>query len=546
MASTVGGPRVSVDRHVVGIGGGGPDTAGPEPALAGFVEVYVPTQPYQPEGVAQPSGTDGHHPQPGPHAQYKSHIKSSHWITIVGSYCSRIEMTEIDVSDMCQMVKHTNKHKKRTSSSLDHHHHEAAPADGPGPNATHVDTQGPAHAQTHQQEGVPIGDGSTHIRPSSSSKASPKAPKRRAVVALDAEMGSEETTTPDRSLGGFTLEATHAAQPSSVMTRLGSTSKSKMQRHLQLLRRHQVVTDPVQPGVPISAARLLANNNHSEPTGGGLLRRLLFTSRQHNTQSNTEDVDVIREFDNDVAGALLSVGGTFLGLPQEELMASPGMRKLVARNIRWFQSTPDIVKLVGLLAAKKMNQWVTLQQQLRSPDALIAVTGVKRERNQEDELLAVVAQNTTKNKQDDGTIIVAVAADAEDDDGPPAKKPMVTKRLKVKPLSVSPTLLSSSSSVSSSPKDEEVEEAELTTKTEESMEEKEEIVHDNNFKKKKSQKKKIFGPPVPLLFPLSSSSSSSSLLTEQPQKENENNNNQEDIASSSNTIIAHRHHYHDL
>lgn len=69
----------------------------------------------------------------------------------------------------------------------------------------------------------------------------------------------------------------------------------------------------------------------------------------------TEDQDVLREFDHDMAEAIVSVGGRFVGLRTEDLMQSPGLRKLIARNMRWFQNTPDWLKMIVLLLAKRVN-----------------------------------------------------------------------------------------------------------------------------------------------------------------------------------------------
>lgn len=128
----------------------------------------------------------------------------------------------------------------------------------------------------------------------------------------------------------------------------GGVPKSRMQKHVQLLRRHGVVTDPIVPGQPITPPTTVA----SPPRN--LWTQLLWSPQR----AHAEDTDVVRELDQDVAQALVAVGGTMLGIPTHELLRSPGMRKLVARNIRWFQGTPDLVKMVGLMAAKKLNQWV--------------------------------------------------------------------------------------------------------------------------------------------------------------------------------------------
>ena len=176
------------------------------------------------------------------------------------------------------------------------------------------------------------------------------------MVHVDASMETEP-----RPMGSFTLASSAAAAASAPskqrqqqypggdpLSRMGGAPKSKMQKHLQLLRRHGITTQPIQPGVPIAAATSSNANTQQQPW-----RTLWSAARLSN-----EDHDVVRELDQDVAGALVAVGGTLMGLPTEELLRSPGMRKLVARNIQWFQGTHDLVKLLGLMAAKKLNQWV--------------------------------------------------------------------------------------------------------------------------------------------------------------------------------------------
>lgn len=162
---------------------------------------------------------------------------------------------------------------------------------------------------------------------------------------------------------------------------IGSVARTKMQKHIQLLKRNGIVTQPIQPGVPISMATTTTTPSSSSNGGGGVWRKLSFWAPPHRA-SVAEDLDVVRELDQDVAGALVAVGGTMMGIPAQDLLASPGMRKLVARNIRWFQGTHDLVKLVGLLAAKKLNQWVCNHYggTTTTEEALV---GFKREREEE-------------------------------------------------------------------------------------------------------------------------------------------------------------------
>lgn len=70
------------------------------------------------------------------------------------------------------------------------------------------------------------------------------------------------------------------------------------------------------------------------------------------------DIDIVHELDQDVARALVYAGGKVMGIRPEELYNSPGLQKLVARNMEWFKNTPDWIKLIGLCAAKKLNGYL--------------------------------------------------------------------------------------------------------------------------------------------------------------------------------------------
>jgi hypothetical protein len=77
-----------------------------------------------------------------------------------------------------------------------------------------------------------------------------------------------------------------------------------------------------------------------------------------------EDVDIIQEFDHEVSVAVTRIGCSLLGLnahPDQQLMESPGVRKLVARNLAWFHGSSDFFKLCGLILAKKINRVIENQ-----------------------------------------------------------------------------------------------------------------------------------------------------------------------------------------
>lgn len=69
-------------------------------------------------------------------------------------------------------------------------------------------------------------------------------------------------------------------------------------------------------------------------------------------QQNFRDDLVIQEFDREVSAAIAKIGGRLMGVQNTD---SPGVKDLVARNLTWFHDTSDPVKLLALLAAKKVN-----------------------------------------------------------------------------------------------------------------------------------------------------------------------------------------------
>lgn len=273
-------------------------------------------------------------------------------------------MTEVSASEISKMVKVSK--KRNSTTALD-----ASPSSTsyiPGSIANSIGSPGAAHAQTHQPENLPIRHGTTSVpRPKAHHGARPE----HSMAPMDPSMDP-----PDQAMGQFALAnssgaARHTTRPAAL---IGSVAKSKMQKHLQLLRRNGIMTNPIEPGVAITGPVMSSSQPMSAPW-----RSTLWSPQR----MSNEDQEVVRELDHDVAGALVAVGGTLMGIPAQELLNSPGMRKLVARNIRWFQGTHDVVKMVGLMAAKKLNQWVT-QKYGGEENLRQTMVGVKRERAEED------------------------------------------------------------------------------------------------------------------------------------------------------------------
>ena len=95
---------------------------------------------------------------------------------------------------------------------------------------------------------------------------------------------------------------------------------------------------------PSLVTSLMHNIGQWLPTGG----------TGNNTTSPTDCVH--EEFDADVVDALMYVVGRWMGLEDEQLRDSPGLRTLVTRNMQWFHNSPDWMKLTGLLLAKKLHR----------------------------------------------------------------------------------------------------------------------------------------------------------------------------------------------
>lgn len=194
---------------------------------------------------------------------------------------------------------------------------------------------------------------------------------------------------------GVTFGPTTAFQQQSVVApiptvtgTIQSASKTRLQNHQRQLRKLQkhgsreirIPELADQTRTPTSNSSLLSSLPSWRKSTLERLSRMFQTSPRipladihlsSLTSTDEPDADVLMEFDNDVAEALLSLGGQYLNIPPEELMQSTGLRKLVARNIRWFQKTPDCVKLMGLMLAKKFNGAMYRTDSLKRPYALL-------------------------------------------------------------------------------------------------------------------------------------------------------------------------------
>ena len=145
--------------------------------------------------------------------------------------------------------------------------------------------------------------------------------------------------------------------------RLRSLS-TKMQR--ANLKRRLAASQATDAPSPVALMGAHSDPNHASLLGGVVsgLRQWAVdrwttvpsaTSSENNGASGEHDRNVHIEFDTDVVDALVYTVGRWMGLDTEQLRDSPGLRTLVSRNIQWFRSSPDWMKLLGLVLAKKLN-----------------------------------------------------------------------------------------------------------------------------------------------------------------------------------------------
>lgn len=136
---------------------------------------------------------------------------------------------------------------------------------------------------------------------------------------------------------------------------------TKMQRANQKRRMEANLLPPEDPIHP----DFLAVTPSATSPWGGLFTGIRQWCAQGSTPHSEQDVGVHLEFDTDIVDALVYTIGRWMGLDAEQLRHSPGLRTLVSRNIEWFRSSPDWLKLAGLILAKKLNR--SLDCPSRSP-----------------------------------------------------------------------------------------------------------------------------------------------------------------------------------
>jgi hypothetical protein len=214
--------------------------------------------------------------------------------------------------------------------------------------------------------------------PKGDSSTDPVSANKKQKITITLPTTPEYENKNDQSV--FAPGSAKAKRPAMLKTRVDTPrfkvphiTKTKMENHMRMLRRVGIA-EPLRRGpTPNPITSNLASSASKGPgwfasVVGSVLGSGVSSIQDESTRpllnhaSNSEDRDIINEFDNDVATAIMQVGGSVLGISQDELNKSSGLRKLVARNIRWFQGTHDAVKLAGLLCAKKLNHCVNQHQ----------------------------------------------------------------------------------------------------------------------------------------------------------------------------------------
>ncbi len=137
------------------------------------------------------------------------------------------------------------------------------------------------------------------------------------------------------------------AQPNIIR----APTRTQQQAHRRYMARSHSSSTNASTNPPF--LRRLAEHFRRGSTG------LIGTNQPSVSIVNHDDPLVSGEFDQDMARAVVAVSARLLGMDPAALSNSPGLLRLVARNMQWFHHTPDVVKLTGLVVAKKLNQLMT-------------------------------------------------------------------------------------------------------------------------------------------------------------------------------------------
>lgn len=151
------------------------------------------------------------------------------------------------------------------------------------------------------------------------------------------------------------IQPSNNQQSMASLPRMTSVSKNKTKEHARQLGQLARLQTPSGAITKKSSSSSTTTPYWRRNPLGRLIDSLKRSPSTTTIVPTATDPDVVQEFDRDISEFLVSVSGSFLGINPSELMQSTGLRQLIARNMRWFQNTPDWMKVVGLLIAKKFN-----------------------------------------------------------------------------------------------------------------------------------------------------------------------------------------------
>jgi len=209
--------------------------------------------------------------------------------------------------------------------------------------------------------------------------------------------------------------------------------KRRLKTHLRgETNNHSPLTNPHAEWIPLPYGM-----EQSEPSVvGGLMRGLRnwCAGASGDAPAPEQDIGVHVEFDTDVVDALVYTVGRWMGLDTEQLRDSPGLRTLVSRNIQWFRTSPDWLKLTGLVLAKKLNHSLDCPRRSASDTQRVL-------------LERLLQMNTTTENTEEGQTDTtsAEASDAIAIEPAPTNKKKTTQQKKKKSSKASSTTKDSAS-----------------------------------------------------------------------------------------------------
>jgi hypothetical protein len=265
----------------------------------------------------------------------------------------------LDITSMItspsEMARSIRAKKRKLTNQLDP---VLSPSHGPDSQHLHHTKENQSsheHHHTTTQDGCQYHSGAEDL-------ISPIAKKARSTPASPSSVQHQETYTQDQNTNTQTNQTQNLSHQDHQTPSL----------HPASTRRPTEVLRPAGGGFASSPLNLFRGPSRNQimrhvASLNNLWRRSAQSTDPVHADADivvsSEDVDIVREFDHEVSVAVTRIGGSLLGLNAhpDQLMDSPGVRKLVARNLAWFHGSSDFFKLCGLLLAKKINRVIEKQ-----------------------------------------------------------------------------------------------------------------------------------------------------------------------------------------